>query len=138
MTIEKDSELKNILTSAHTVACVGVSSNPEKPSYGIFQYLADAGYNMIPVNPTTPDVLGRKSYPDVPSIPDKVDVVQIFRKPEDVPQVVDQAIQAGARVVWMQEGIVNEDAAMQAEHAGLQVVMDRCMMKTHMRLIGGQ
>ena len=135
MTIENDNELRNILKSVHTVACVGVSTNPDKPSYGIFQYLVGAGYNMIPVNPTAPEVMGRRSYPDVPSIPEKIDVVQIFRKPEDVPPVVEQAIQAGARVVWMQEGIVNQQAAERAEQAGLQVVMDRCMMKTHQRLL---
>ena len=134
MTIEDDAELRRILKTAKNVACVGVSSNPEKPSYGIFQYLAEAGYNMIPVNPTTPEILGRKTYPDVPSIPEKIDVVQIFRKPEDVPPVVEQAIQAGAKVVWMQEGIVNREAAARAEKAGLKVVMDRCMMKTHQRL----
>ncbi len=137
MTIEDDAELRNILKSVRTVACVGVSSNPEKPSYGIFQYLSEAGYHMVPVNPTAPEIMGRPSYPDVRSIPQKVDVVQVFRKPEDVPPVVEQAIQAGAKVVWMQEGIVNDDAAKQAEAAGLKVVMDRCMMKTHQRLLGG-
>ncbi len=137
MTIEDDAELRDILKSVHTVACVGVSSNPEKPSYGIFQYLTEAGYQIVPVNPTAPDIMGRPSYPDVSSIPQKIDVVQVFRKPEDVPPVVEQAIQAGAKVVWMQEGIVNEQAAKQAEAAGLKVVMDRCMMKTHQRLFGG-
>lgn len=136
MPVNDDNGLKQILKTAHTVACVGVSSNPEKASYGIFQYLASAGYRMIPVNPSTPEIMGRPSYGDVRSIPEKIDVVQVFRKPEDVPPVVEQAIQAGARVVWMQEGIVNEEAAAQAEKAGLQVVMDRCMMKTHMRLFG--
>src|SRR5512141_787163 len=123
MPIENDTDLKQILSTARTVACVGVSSNPEKPSYGIFQYLAEAGYRMIPVNPTAPEVLGKPTYPDVPSIPVKVDVVQIFRKPEDVPPIVEQAIQAGASVVWMQEGIINQEAAERAEQAGLQVVM---------------
>jgi len=137
MPIQDDSELRQILTTAKTVACVGVSSNPEKPSYGIFQYLAEAGYRMIPVNPTAPEILGRPSYPSVRMIPEKIDVVQVFRKPEDVPPVVEQAIQAGAKVVWMQEGVVNEEAAAQAEKAGLKVVMDRCMMKTHQRLLGG-
>ncbi len=137
MTIEDDNGLRDILKSARNVACVGVSSNPEKPSYGIFQYLVEAGYHMIPVNPTTPEVLGRPSYPDVPSIPQQVDVVQVFRKPEDVPAVVEDAIKAGAKVVWMQEGIVNQQAAARAEQAGLQVVMDRCMMQTHQRLFGG-
>ena len=135
MTIEDDAELRNILKSARTVACVGVSSNPQKPSYGIFQYLVEAGYHMVPVNPTTPDIMGRLTYPDVVSIPQKIDVVQVFRKPEDVPAVVEQAIAAGARVVWMQEGIVNVQAAERAEKAGLKVVMDRCMMETHRRLV---
>ena len=137
MTIEDDVELRNILKSVRTVACVGVSSNPQKPSYGIFQYLVEAGYHMVPVNPTTPDIMGRLTYPDVVSIPQKIDVVQVFRKPEDVPPVVEQAIRAAAKVVWMQEGIVNPQAARQAEEAGLKVVMDRCMMKTHQRLLGG-
>ncbi len=137
MTIENDAELRNILKSARTVASVGVSSNPQKPSYGIFEYLAEAGYRMIPVNPTTPEVMGRISYPDLESIPEKIDVVQVFRKPEDVPPVVEQAIKAGAKVVWMQEGIVNVQAAKRAEEAGLKVVMDRCMMKTHQRLLSG-
>jgi predicted CoA-binding protein len=135
MTIEEDDELRKILKTARTVASVGVSANPEKASYGIFQYLVAAGYHMIPVNPTTPQVMGRLSYPDLKSIPGKIDVVQVFRKPEDVPAVVEQAIQVGARIVWMQEGIVNQQAAQQAEKAGLQVVMDRCMMKTHQRLL---
>lgn len=137
MTIEDDAELRNILKSAHTVACVGVSSNPQKPSYGIFQYLVEAGYHMIPVNPTAPEVMGLPSYPDLGAIPQRIDVVQVFRKPEDVPPVVEQAIQAGAKVIWMQEGIANPQAAKLAEEAGLQVVMNRCMMKTHQRLFGG-
>ncbi len=135
MTIEDDAALRNILTSVNTVATVGVSSNPERPSYGIFQYLLQAGYNMIPVNPAVPELFGRKGYPDLKSIPEKIDVVQVFRKPEDVPAVVEQAIEAGARVVWMQEGVINPQAAQRAEQAGLQVVMDRCMMKTHQRLV---
>jgi predicted CoA-binding protein len=137
MTIEDDAALRNILKSVHTVACVGVSSNPQKPSYGIFQYLVEAGYHMIPVNPAAPEVMGLASYPDLASIPQKIDVVQVFRKPEDVPPVVEQAIRVGAKVVWMQEGIANPQAAKQAEEAGLQVVMNRCMMKTHQRLLGG-
>lgn len=137
MTIEDDNGLQEILRSVRTVATVGVSSNPEKPSYGIFQYLIEAGYHMIPVNPTTPEIMGRPSYPDLQSIPEKIDVVQVFRKPEDVPAVVEQAIKIGAKVVWMQEEVVNPQAAATAEKAGLKVVMDRCMMQTHIRLLGG-
>ena len=136
MTVEDDTQLKEILTRSKRVACVGVSSNPEKPSYGIFAYLLEHGYDMIPVNPTAKEILGRQAYPDLGSIPGKVDIVQVFRKPEDVPAVVEQAIRIAAGVVWMQEEVINEEAARTAEAAGLQVVMNRCMRKTHIRLIG--
>lgn len=136
MTVEDDGKLLEILKSVHTVASVGVSSNPEKPSYGIFGYLKDHGYHMIPVNPTATEIHGLKVYADLAAIPDKVDVVQVFRKPEDVPPVVEEAIRIGAKVVWMQEGVVNEAAAQRAEQAGLQVVMNRCMRATHIRLLG--
>jgi predicted CoA-binding protein len=128
--------LKDILLSTKTIASVGLSSNPGKESYWIVKYLQDQGYHVIPVNPTADEILGEKSYPDLDSIPEKIDVVQVFRKPEDVPPVVDSAIKAGAKVVWMQEGIVNEEAAQKARQAGLQVVMDACMRATHRRLIG--
>jgi predicted CoA-binding protein len=98
--------------------------------------LKEQGYRIIPVNPTADEILGEKAYPDLSSIPERVDVVQVFRKPEDVPPVVDEAIKIGAKVVWMQEGIVNEEAAQKAREAGLQVVMDACMRATHRRLIG--
>ncbi len=136
MTVEDDRELKRILKTIKTVASVGVSSNDEKPSYWIFHYLLEHGYQMIPVNPTAVEILGRKTHPNLSSIPQKIDVVQVFRKPEDVPPVVDEAIKVGANIVWMQEGIVNEEAAIKAENAGLMVVMNRCMMKTHQRLLG--
>ncbi|MFN2120549.1 MAG: CoA-binding protein [Anaerolineales bacterium] len=138
MTISNDAELKQILMTVRTVASVGASSNPEKPSYGIFQYLLQHGYEMIPVNPGTPEIQGQKTYADLASIPKDIDVVQVFRKPEDVPPVVEQAIAAGAKIVWMQEGVVNEEAAARAEAAGLKVVMDRCMRATHRRLLGEQ
>lgn len=138
MTINGDAELKQILMTIRTVASVGVSGNEEKPSFSIFQYLLQHGYQMIPVNPGTPEIQGQKTYPDLASIPVKIDVVQVFRKPEDVPPVVEQAIKAGARYVWMQEGVVNQEAADKAEAAGLGVVMDRCMRATHRRLLGEQ
>jgi len=134
--MNNDQMLKDILLSAKTVASVGVSSNRAKESYGIVEYLKGQGYHIIPVNPTTSEVLGEKAYPDLESVPEKIDVVQVFRKPEDVPSVVDSAIKVGAKVVWMQEGIVNEEAAAKARAAGLQVVMDACMRATHRRLIG--
>jgi predicted CoA-binding protein len=138
MPINNDNELREILKTVRIVASVGVSSNQEKQSYWIFYYLMEHGYQMIPVNPTTPDILGRKCYPDLLSIPEKIDVVQVFRKPEDVPPVVEQAIQVGAKIVWMQETVIHAQAAAKAEAAGLKVVMDRCMMKTHQRLLGEQ
>ena len=134
--MNSDQILKNILSSAKTVASVGLSSNRAKESYGIVQYLKGQGYRIIPVNPTVTEILGEKAYPDLESVPEKIDVVQVFRKPEDVPPVVDSAIKAGAKVVWMQEGIVNEEAAAKARAAGLQVVMDACMRAEHRRLIG--
>ncbi len=120
-----------ILQSYRIVAVVGLSPNAERHSYIVGKYLKEQGYKIIPVNPTTTEVLGEKSYPDLLSIPEHVDVVDIFRRSEDVPQIVDQAIRIKAKAVWMQEGIVNEDAASQARLAGILVVMDRCMRKEH-------
>jgi predicted CoA-binding protein len=125
---------KEILKKYRVVAMVGASNNEERPSYRVFNYLTEHGYDVIPVNPALPEILGKKSYPDIQSIPRKVEVVDIFRKPEDVMPVVEAAIQVGARVVWMQEGVINEEAAARAKAAGLQVVMDRCMKKMHEKI----
>ncbi len=132
--VTDDKELKKILETTRTIATVGASTNDEKPSYWIFAYLKAKGYHMIPVNPNATELQGVKVYPNLAAIPEKVDVVQVFRRPEDVPPIVDDAIQVGAKVVWMQKGIVNWEAASKAEKAGLQVVMDRCMRETHERL----
>ena len=136
--MNNDKDMKDILLSTKTIASVGLSGNQEKESYWIASYLKDQGYRIIPVNPTAPEILGEKAYPDLESVPEKIDVVQVFRRPEDVPPVVEAAITAGAKVVWMQEGIVNEEAAQRAREAGLQVVMDACMRATHRRLIGAK
>jgi predicted CoA-binding protein len=136
--MNNDKDMKDILLSTKTIASVGLSGNQEKESYWIASYLKDQGYRIIPVNPTATEILGEKAYPDLESVPEKIDVVQVFRRPEDVPPVVDGAIKAGAKVVWMQEGIVNEAAAQKAREAGLQVVMDACMRATHRRLIGAK
>jgi uncharacterized protein len=128
--------MKEILLSSKTIAIVGLSSNPAKESYGIAEYLMAQGYRIIPVNPTAAEILGETSYPDLSSIPENVDVVQVFRKPEDVPPVVDEAIKINAKVVWMQEGISHEEAAQKGRDAGLQVVMDKCMRAAHRNLIG--
>jgi uncharacterized protein len=136
--MNNDQLMKDILLSAKTIASVGLSSNPARESYGIVRYLKSQGYRIIPVNPTTIEIMWEKSYPDLEAVPEQIDVVQVFRKPEDVPPVVDSAIKIGAKVVWMQEGIVNEEAAQKAREAGLQVVMDACMRSSHQRLIGAR
>ena len=127
---------EKILRDSHTVALEGDSPDVERPSYRVFSYLRDQGYRVIPVNPRFPQILGETCYADLAAIPEKVDVVDIFRRAEDVPPVVEQAIGIGARVVWMQQGVVNEAAADRAREAGLQVVMDKCMRKEHLKMRG--
>jgi len=129
-------ELKEILLATKTIASVGLSSSDEKESYHIVAYLQEQGYKIIPVNPTAKEILGEKAYPDLASVPVKVDVVQVFRRSEDVPPVVDEAIKIGAKVVWMQVGIENEEAARKARAAGVKVVMNACMRVAHRMLIG--
>ncbi len=136
---KKPSSIENsILREFRNIAVVGLSASSERPSYRVASYLAEQGYNIIPVNPNTQEVLDKTSYPDLGSIPEKVDVVEIFRRPEDVMPVVEEAIKIGAKAVWMQEGIINEEAAARARDAGLLVVMDKCMFKEHRRLIQEQ
>jgi len=134
----KDAQLEKILRESKTIAIVGLSPDPSKASHGVGSYLMSQGYEIIPVNPNAEEVLGLKSYPDVPSIGRPVDVVDIFRPSEAVLPIAGQAIAAGAKVVWMQEGIYHAEAERQAKAAGLQVVMNRCMMKEHYRLIGAK
>ncbi len=130
--------VEDILRNSRTVAMVGLSSNPERASNIVARYLKEHGYRIIPVNPNEKTVLRHKSYPDLSSIPVKVDIVDIFRKPEDVPPIVEEAIKIGAKAVWMQEGIKNTGAAALARQAGLKVVQDKCMRKQHIRLFGGK
>jgi len=125
---------ERILREYRTVAVVEVSPDSERPSHIVASYLSEHGYNVIPVNPRVKQVLGKVSYPDLSSIPEPVEVVDIFRRSEDVMPVVDEAIKIGAKVVWMQEGVVNEEAAAKARDAGLLVVMDKCMRKERLRL----
>jgi predicted CoA-binding protein len=132
--MQTDEMMKEILLSTKTIASVGLSSNPTKVSNGVGAYLQNQGYRVIPVNPTAEEILDKKSYPDLESIPERIDVVQLFRRPEDVPPFVESAIKIGAKVVWMQEGIENEEAAQKAREAGLKVVMNACMRATHQRL----
>jgi predicted CoA-binding protein len=125
-----------ILKNSKTVAVVGLSSNPERPSNTVAKYLKEHGYKIIPVNPNEKTVLGETSYPDLSAIPEKVDVVDIFRRSEDVPPIVKEAIKIGAEAVWMQEGVNNKEAALEALKAGLKVVVNKCMRKEHEKLSG--
>ncbi len=131
-----DSEMRKIFETAHTIASVGLSTDPEKPGHYVPEYLQSIGYRIIPVNPRITEMLGQKAYPDLLSIPEPVDVVQVFRPPQEAAAIVEQAIQIGARVVWMQIGTGDREAARKAQEAGLQVVMNRCMMVEHNRLFG--
>ena len=127
--------VRDILEKSKVIAVVGLSPKPERDSHEVAKYLQGQGYRIVPVNPRADTILGEKSYPDLASIPGKVDVVDIFRRSDDVPPVVDQAIAIGAKAVWMQLGIVNEVAAAKARKAGLGVVMDRCMLVEHRNLV---
>lgn len=127
---------ERILKEFHTIAVAGASPDQEHASNRVFNYLLGEGYNVIPVNPNADLISGRKCYPDISSIPEQVEVVDIFRKSEHALPIVEEAIKVGAKAVWMQEGVINEEAAAKARDAGLLVVMDKCMRKEHMRLTG--
>lgn len=127
-------EIVQILKTSKTIAVVGFSSKPDRPGYTVPAYLKEQGYRIIPVNPNLTEALGEKAYASLREVPVPVDVVEIFRRPEDVPPVVEDAVAIGAKVVWMQLGIVNEAAAARARAAGLQVVMDACMSVAHRRM----
>src|ERR1700687_523485 len=121
----------DILTKYKSIAVVGLSSNPSRPSYGVTEYMQSSGYHIIPVNPNETDVLGEPSYARLEDAPQKIEIVDIFRRPEEVPRVVDAAIRVGAKVVWMQLGIESEDTAETVRAAGITVVMDACMLVEH-------
>ncbi len=133
----KDEDLREILTGCKTVAVVGISAREDRPSYRVASYLKSKGYCIIPVRPDGDVILGEKVYHSLMEIPKevKIDVVDIFRRSEDVPPIAEEAIQRGAKVVWMQEGIVHQEAGAKAEKVGLKVVMDRAMKKEHHRLV---
>ena len=122
---------EKILTSARTIAVVGLSPDPRRPSHGVARYLQRAGYRIIPVNPNVDEVLGERAYPNLRQVPEPVDVVDVFRRSEFVGPIVDDAIAIKASAVWLQDGVVDEDAAARARAAGLDVVMDDCMMRRH-------
>jgi len=128
-----EAEIRRILRDSKTIAVVGLSPKPERDSYDVARYLQQAGYKIIPINPRA--ILGEKAYPDLASAPEKIDVVDIFRRSEHVGPIVDKAIEAGAGTVWMQLGIINEGASQKATEAGLHVVMDLCILREHKRLM---
>ena len=134
MTTEQESVIRRIIDGYRTVAVVWVSDKTDRPSNRVFRYLLDCGYNVIPVNPALEEVHGRRCYADLAAIPEAVEVVDIFRRSGAVGPVVAEALQIGAKAVWMQEGVIDTEAAVRAEAAGLLVVMDRCMLKEHRRL----
>jgi uncharacterized protein len=126
-----DQELKQLLSDATTIAIVGASSNPGKASYGIMQKLQRAGYRVVPVNPRENEILGEPSYPSLLDVPERIDIVDVFRRAEDTPGIADEAVTIGARALWLQSGIVSEDAAARAAKGGLTTVMDACIGATH-------
>ncbi len=129
--------LRRILGTCRTIAVVGLSANWYRPSYFAAKYMLDHGYTVIPVNPAYPEVLGQKCYPRLQDIPVPVDMVDCFRKSEEIPAIAEDAIAIGAKVLWMQLGVVSEPAKLRARAAGLEVVMDRCVKIEHARLFGG-
>jgi len=126
-----DQALKQLLTDATTIAMVGASSNPDKASHGIMQKLQRAGYRVIPVNPKETEILGERSYPSLVDIPERIEIVDVFRRAEDTPGIADEAVTIGAKALWLQTGIVSEEAAARAKRGGLVVVMDACIGSTH-------
>jgi predicted CoA-binding protein len=123
-----------ILNDYRIIAMVGLSPDPNRPNHRVAKYFMNHGYKVIPVNPDAQEILGTRSYSEISSIPESVEIVDIFRRSEEVMPIVNEAIKIGAKAVWMQEGVINEEAALKAQDAGLMVVMDRCMLKEHKRL----
>jgi predicted CoA-binding protein len=130
-----DDELRRLLADSSSIAIVGASGNPERPSYAVMQALLAAGYNVIPVNPRETEVLGQTAYPTLEAIPTPVDIVDVFRRAEDTPAIADEAVRIGAKALWLQSGISSDEAAQRASASGLTVVMDQCIAATHARLM---
>ena len=127
---------ENLLRNAKTIAVVGLSSRRSRPSYGVSEYMQSKGYRIIPVNPNETEILGERAFATLEEIPEHVDIVDIFRRAECVPEIVDAAIRIGANGIWMQEGVIHDEAAGKAKAAGLEVVMDRCILKEHRKMLG--
>ena len=138
--VPSDPELRSILGDARTIAVIGLSSNPERPSYEIAEYLQSKGYRIVPVNPKETEVLGERAYPTLAEVPEEiaVDVVDVFRRAEYTPEIAEAAVARGAKVLWLQEGIANDDARQIGEAGGLSVVMGVCMRQESRRLEGSE
>lgn len=134
--LPKTDSIRELLERSKTIAVVGLSDSPMRPSHGVAAYMQAHGYKIIPVNPSIPEALGEKSYPSLLEVPAKIDIVNIFRRPEFVEEIVDQAIQLKVSAVWMQEAVIHQKAAQKAERAGLFVVMDLCILKAHRARFG--
>jgi len=133
MRSDVNAAIEKVLTQYRTIAIVGASDKPQRPSYRVAEFLKGEGYRIIPVTPKAERILGEAAYPDLASIPEQVEVVDVFRRPEEVLPIVEEAIAIKAKALWMQEGIINEEAAARAREAGLTVIMDRCMKKEVLR-----
>jgi uncharacterized protein len=133
VTLSADDEIGKLLRSSKTIAVVGLSDSPLRPSHGVAAYMQSHGYRIIPVNPVVKGALGEKAVPTLSEISEKIDIVDVFRRPEFVPEVVDEAIRLKVPAIWMQEGVIHEQAAEKARQAGIFVVMDRCILKEHRR-----
>ena len=136
MTAPQDDPIAELLEQAKNIAVVGLSSSPLRPSHGVSAYMQSQGYHIIPVNPEIDEALGEKAYPSLRDVPFKIDIVNVFRRPEFVDEVVDQAIALKLPAIWMQEEVINEQAAQRARKAGIFVVMDRCILKEHRARFG--
>ena|SRR5256885_16388070 len=124
-------EIRELLVNVKTIAVVGLSSNPMRPSFGVSQYMLRHGYRIIPVNPNEQMVLGQKAYASLTEVPEKIDLIDVFRRPEFVPEIIDELIRLKIPAVWLQEGVVHQSAAEKARDAGVMVVMDKCILKEH-------
>jgi predicted CoA-binding protein len=129
--VSESDHITELLKTAKTIAVVGLADSPLRPSYGVSHYMRSQGYRIIPVNPNIEEWEGEKAYPSLLDVPEKIDIVNVFRRPDGVPEVVEHAIQINAPVIWMQEGVIHEEAAERARQTGIFVVMDRCILKEH-------
>ena len=131
MSVNESERISELLLNARTIAVVGLSDNPVRISHGVSQYMQSQGYRIIPVNPTITEALGEKAYPTLRDVPEKIDIVNVFRRSEFVPEVVEEAVALNIPAIWMQEGVIHQQAADEARAAGAFVVMDRCILKEH-------